>query len=85
MNKSYSASYVWAQLTIWWKQTVEKPEATLSQERRGTVSNPTFEQSFLDTHQKDLPFDYPYGVTIFELYENKLNLFDRVVKIGIES
>jgi len=61
VNKSYSASYIWAQLTIWWKQTVEKPEATLSQERRGTVSNPTFEQSFLDTYEKDKQFDYPYG------------------------
>jgi len=45
---------------------VEKPEATLSQERRGTVSFPTFPQSFLDTYEKNnKEFDFPYGVRNF--------------------
>lgn len=38
--KEYESSFVWGQLAGWFKQTVDKPNASLSSERRGTLSYP---------------------------------------------
>lgn len=45
-TKKLSSQYIWGQLVGWLKQTVEKPEASLSQNRRGTVTYPEFSGSF---------------------------------------
>jgi len=74
--KTYGSSYVWAQLTIWWKQTVndhlhfwsnnlqvDKPEATLTQERRGTLCYPSIIPSFVDLFSdKPREYEYPHKV-----------------------
>ena len=39
-NKEYDSQYVWGQLVGWNKQTVEQPNASLSADRRGTLSIP---------------------------------------------
>lgn len=46
--KEYDASYIWGQLIGWYKQTVDKPNASLSADRRGTLSMPDLE-SFIIT------------------------------------
>lgn len=44
--RSYPAFYMWAQLVFWMKQTIERPDASLSQGRRGTLNLPNMEASF---------------------------------------
>lgn len=41
--KEYDPSYIWGQLVGWYKQTVDKPNASLSADRRGTLSMPDIE------------------------------------------
>ena len=41
--KEYEAHYIWGQLVGWYKQTVDKPNASLSADRRGTLSLPDFD------------------------------------------
>ena len=43
MAKKYGLRYIWGQLTGWHKQTVYDPTASLSAERRGTISLPDLE------------------------------------------
>ena len=38
--KEYDASFIWGQLVGWFKQTVDKPNASLSAERRGVLCVP---------------------------------------------
>ena len=47
MKKKIAASYLWGQLVFWNKQTIEKPEASLSAGRRGTLTYPETGHSFL--------------------------------------
>jgi len=47
--KSYKGTMLWGQLVGWFKQTVVNPEASLSQDRRGTLSNPVFSGSYVNT------------------------------------
>lgn len=42
----YGPLYVWAQLSSWYKQTVYDPTASLSAERRGTLSLPDVEACY---------------------------------------
>lgn len=44
--KEYDSQYIWGQLVGWFKQTVDKPNASLSADRRGTLSIPDV-QSFI--------------------------------------
>ena len=46
LRKLYRPLYVWGQLSGWFKQTVNDPTASLSAERRGTVSLPDVESCF---------------------------------------
>ena len=39
-QKEYDCQYIWGQLVGWFKQTVDKPNASLSADRRGTLSIP---------------------------------------------
>lgn len=39
-QKEYDSQYIWGQLVGWFKQTVDKPNASLSADRRGTLSIP---------------------------------------------
>eukprot|EP01016_Furgasonia_blochmanni_P024137 TRINITY_DN2599_c0_g1_i2.p1 TRINITY_DN2599_c0_g1~~TRINITY_DN2599_c0_g1_i2.p1 ORF type:complete len:672 (+),score=154.96 TRINITY_DN2599_c0_g1_i2:1413-3428(+) len=45
-NKKYSNQFIWGQLVGWFKQTVDKPQASLSEGRRGTLAYPSFTESF---------------------------------------
>ena len=39
-SKKYASPFVWGQMASWFKQTIVCPEASLSQDRRGTLSYP---------------------------------------------
>ena len=47
-TKEYDASFIWGQLVGWHKQTVDKPNASLSADRRGTLSLPELESLIFD-------------------------------------
>ena len=49
-HKEYESTYIWGQLVGWFKQTVDKPNASLSADRRGTISMPDLE-SFIIASQ----------------------------------
>ncbi|EGR30374.1 SET domain protein, partial [Ichthyophthirius multifiliis] len=54
-QRIYSPQFIWGQLTVWFKQTIASPQATLSQDRRGTLSFPSINQSF-----KTDCFNFPF-------------------------
>ena len=45
-KKEYENNYIWGQLVGWYKQTVDKPNASLSAERKGTLCYPDYESFF---------------------------------------
>ena len=50
--KDYEPAFVWGQLIGWFKQTVDKPNASLSADRRGTLSYPDLESFTNDRPKK---------------------------------
>lgn len=46
LSKKYGPGFLWGQLNGWYKQTVFDPTASLSAERRGTISMPDIESCF---------------------------------------
>lgn len=50
--KKYGPWFVWGQLNAWYKQTVYDPSASLSAERRGTISLPDIECAFVGHKSK---------------------------------
>ena len=45
-KKEYENNYIWGQLVGWYKQTVDKPNASLSAERKGALCYPDIECFF---------------------------------------
>ena len=45
--KKYDKMHIWGQMVGWFKQTVNKPESSLSSERRGTLVYPDLDSFFL--------------------------------------
>jgi hypothetical protein len=54
MKKKIAASYLWGQMVFWNKQTIEKPEASLSAGRRGTLTYPELNQSFFNDRKSNV-------------------------------
>jgi len=52
-KKKYQSGFVWGQLSGWFKQTVASPDASLSAERRGTLSLPDVESCFASGEYND--------------------------------
>lgn len=46
LSKKYSSHFIWGQLVVWFKQTVNDPAASLSADRRGTLSLPDIESCY---------------------------------------
>lgn len=46
LSRRYGGQYCWGQLVSWYKQTIYNPEASLSAERRGTMSLPDPESAY---------------------------------------
>ena len=51
-QKEYDASFIWGQLVGWFKQTVDKPNASLSADRRGTLSVQDLESLVFESSEK---------------------------------
>lgn len=49
--KKYGALFIWGQLSSWFKQTVYDPTASLSAERRGTLSLPDPDSCYSSSKQ----------------------------------
>ena len=45
-GKHYGAQFVWGQLLFWYKQTINKPDASLSADQRGSIALPDVESFF---------------------------------------
>jgi phage terminase large subunit GpA-like protein len=72
-EKIYEKNYIWGQLIGWFKQTVDKPNASLSTDRRGTLSFPEISSFFPNSKEKELftrkdskksnsnMWEYPFG------------------------
>ena len=52
LSKRYGSTFIWAQLSGWFKQTVYDPTASLSAERRGTISLPDIESCYGTARQR---------------------------------
>ena len=48
-DKKYGCNYLWGQMVYWTKQTIDKPDASLSAGRRGTLTYPEIISSFFRT------------------------------------
>lgn len=69
-QKVYDSMYIWGQLSGWFKQSVDKPNASLSADKRGTLWYPDLESFILQKQlkksrrpkQKKKNNDYTYNV-----------------------
>lgn len=52
LSKKYSSHFIWGQLVVWFKQTVNDPAASLSADRRGTLSLPDIESCYASGRAK---------------------------------
>ena len=52
LSKRYGSTFIWGQLSGWFKQTVYDPTASLSAERRGTISLPDIESCYGGSKQR---------------------------------
>lgn len=52
-KKKFSSNFVWAQLVYWLKQTIDKPDASLSAGRRGTMTLPELNNTFFRSPPND--------------------------------
>jgi len=52
--KQYQQQFVWGQLMFWMRQTIEKPNASLSAERRGTICLPDVACCYSQSPEKGL-------------------------------
>ena len=73
--KSYKGTMLWGQLVGWFKQTVVNPEASLSQDRRGTLSNPVFSGSFIN-----VGLEYPFQKKTEPVLEARLDFLTHLKK-----
>jgi len=84
--KEYDPSYIWGQLSGWYKQSVDKPNASLSADRRGTLSIPDLDSFDLQKPikksrrppQKKNNKDYAYDKEIDEFSDNESGLGKRI-------
>eukprot|EP00483_Globobulimina_turgida_P003373 UN03379 len=58
-QKPYGPLYIWGQMSFWWKQTVEKPDTSLSHYRRGCIYLPFLDCCFSKKMNKAIikPYD----------------------------
>lgn len=52
-KKKYDKLHIWGQMIGWYKQTVNKPDASLASDRRGTLVYPDIDSFFLSNQSKN--------------------------------
>ena len=72
-KKEYENNYIWGQLVGWYKQTVDKPNASLSAERKGVLCYPDIESFFWNENNEE---NYPYGgrIQFFEKLKDNISM-----------
>ena len=74
LSKRYGPWFIWGQLSGWFKQTVYDPTASLSAERRGTISLPDIESAYGNsryTPKVSLPARHGVRVRRFPLHPQR--------------
>lgn len=97
-NRKYDKQYVWGQLNGWFKQTVNKPDASLSAERRGCLVYPDLDCFFLSNINKTSkeisvvldcnPDDIECAnaqVQEIQIYSTRKNKHNKYVKTGVSQ
>jgi len=76
-KKEYENNYIWGQLVGWYKQTVDKPNASLSAERKGVLCYPDIESFFWNENiNGNNEINYPCGgrVEFFEKLKDNISM-----------
>ena len=77
-KKEYENNYIWGQLVGWYKQTVDKPNASLSAERKGVLCYPDIESFFWNENinGNNNEINYPYGgrIQFFEKLKDNISM-----------
>ena len=81
-SKEYDPLYIWGQLTGWYKQSVDKPNASLSADRRGTLTYPDLDSFNLQRplkksrrpKQKKNNKDYAYDYDMEDISDDSFKL-----------
>jgi len=76
-KKEYENNYIWGQLVGWYKQTVDKPNASLSAERKGVLCYPDIESFFWNENiNGNNEINYPCGgrVSFFEKLKDNISM-----------
>ena len=77
-KKEYENNYIWGQLVGWYKQTVDKPNASLSAERKGVLCYPDIESFFWNDNLNgnDNEINYPCGgrIPFFEKLKDNISM-----------
>ena len=77
-KKEYENNYIWGQLVGWYKQTVDKPNASLSAERKGVLCYPDIESFFWNDNLNgnNNEINYPCGgrIPFFEKLKDNISM-----------
>ena len=77
-KKEYENNYIWGQLVGWYKQTVDKPNASLSAERKGVLCYPDIESFFWNENLNgnNNEMNYPCGgrIQFFEKLKDNISM-----------
>ena len=77
-KKEYENNYIWGQLVGWYKQTVDKPNASLSAERKGVLCYPDIESFFWNDNlnNNNNEINYPCGgrIQFFEKLKDNISM-----------
>ncbi|CAD8100303.1 unnamed protein product [Paramecium primaurelia] len=63
LSKQYTPQFIWGQLINWNKQTLQNPQSSMAQERRGVLCYPSLLLSFDNKHKT-----FPYQCKTREIY-----------------
>ena len=76
-KKEYENNYIWGQLVGWYKQTVDKPNASLSAERKGVLCYPDIESFFWNENvSENNEINYPCGgrIPFYEKIKDNISM-----------
>ncbi|CAD8070600.1 unnamed protein product [Paramecium sonneborni] len=73
LAKLYTPQYIWGQLINWNKQTLQNPQSSMAQERRGVLCYPSFILSF-DNKHKLFPYQCKTREQFLEYFQIKQDI-----------
>ncbi|CAD8208256.1 unnamed protein product [Paramecium octaurelia] len=70
LSKQYTPQFIWGQLINWNKQTLQNPQSSMAQERRGVLCYPSLLLSF-DNKHKTFPYQCKTREKYLEYFQSK--------------